>query len=275
MAEVRPASIRGKLRWWFRVLGGTIEQESEVFGGVHGVDGKSSGLILRVKDVDISSKWQPLQVDGNSNKGYLLYFAKASGDGVRWQTGGALPEGCSFELQLLWSRTVAADTRAIFDLAMDCFLMLGSFGLRATRGLGAFSCKHVPFSEASFATLISQVRERAPHFIAEIAEFSGPRAQILDALGAQLRGLRADCSAVSAGRSNPSPLGSSIKPRQTSAVYLRPVREAENRFRLIVFEAPAEKVLGDASRNQAPLLGHGVPPPGHAPSGGFGRSRRY
>ena len=32
-AEIRAPSIRGELRWWFRVLGGTPEQERAVFGG--------------------------------------------------------------------------------------------------------------------------------------------------------------------------------------------------------------------------------------------------
>src|SRR5690625_3625627 len=32
--EIRAASIRGVLHWWFRALGGTFEQEREIFGGI-------------------------------------------------------------------------------------------------------------------------------------------------------------------------------------------------------------------------------------------------
>ena len=50
LAEIRPASIRGQLRWWFRVLGGTGAQEAAVFGGVHGGT-VASPVVVRVSDV--------------------------------------------------------------------------------------------------------------------------------------------------------------------------------------------------------------------------------
>ena len=44
-AELRAASIRGALRWWFRVLGGTKEEETEVFGGVQGGATRSKVIV--------------------------------------------------------------------------------------------------------------------------------------------------------------------------------------------------------------------------------------
>lgn len=266
IAEVRPATIRGKLRWWFRVVGGTSEQEAEVFGAIRGDSGHASSLSVRVQAHGLLQKWQPIQFSGMSNTGYVLYFAERSADRARWVSGGALPVGSRFDLQLLWLRPVDEAARATFDLALYCFLMLGSFGLRATRGLGTFVCSEVPFSEAAFTDLVSRVKQRSPMFIAELGAFSGAQSQILDALGAQLRGLRQGYSA-----SRPTPLGSSSRPRQTSAVYLRPVREGGDRYRLVVFEAPAEKVLGRESRAGAPRLGNGVPAPGQPPRDGFRR----
>ena len=32
--EIRPASIRGQLHAWFRIMGGDIEAERRVFGGI-------------------------------------------------------------------------------------------------------------------------------------------------------------------------------------------------------------------------------------------------
>lgn len=273
VAEVRAPSIRGKLRWWFRVLGGRAAQEAEVFGSVRGDEGCSSPLVVRVREDALKTQWQPIQFSGVSNTGYVLYFAKAAGDGRRWVAGGALPVGSSFELQLLWRRNPDQAAKELFDLALDSFLMLGSLGLRSTRGLGCFSCREKPYSEAEWNKLLGKIKAKAPGFLGELASFAGPETGILDALGAQLRGLRQGYSAGRPGHSNPTPLGSSSHPRQTSAVYLRPVRESANLYRLVVFEAPAEKILGRESRRGAPRLGNGVPPPGESPQGrrGFGR----
>lgn len=272
VAEVRAPSIRGKLRWWFRVLGGSAAQEGEVFGFIRRDEGCSSPLVVRVREDAIQKQWQPLQFSGVSNTGYLLYFAKAARDGRRWVAGGALPVGSCFELQILWRRNPDPAAKELFDLALDSFLMLGSLGLRSTRGLGCFSCREKPYSETEWMHLLGRIKAKVPGFLAGLASFAGSQAMILDALGAQLRGLRQGYSAGRPGHSNPTPLGSSRNPRQTSAVYLRPVREGTNQFRLVVFEVPPEKVLGRESRTGAPRLGKGVPPPTQSPQGrrGFG-----
>ena len=40
-AEIRVPSLRGELRWWFRAVGGTKEQEQIIFGGAAGNAGAS------------------------------------------------------------------------------------------------------------------------------------------------------------------------------------------------------------------------------------------
>jgi CRISPR-associated protein Cmr1 len=264
MAEVRAPSIRGKLRWWFRVLGGTVEQESEVFGSVRAKAASASSVIVRVDNATLAGKWQPIQFSGVSNTGYLLYFAWAAVVGARWVAGGAIPQGARFVLAVSWRRKVSGDAQATFDLALKCFLILGSLGLRSTRGLGAFECKEIPFTGESYETLITEVKGRAPGFYSGFGLFVGAEDQWLDALGSQLRGLRQGFSAGRPGRSNPTPLGSSNNPRQASAVHLRPVRERA-KARIVVFEAPAQKVLGRESRKGAPRLLNGVPAPGSMP----------
>ncbi len=254
IAEVRPASIRGKLRWWFRVVGGSKEQEAEVFGSIRGDEGNSSSLTVRVSPHPLSRQWEPFPFQGTSNRGYLLYFAKASADGSRWVKGGALPPGCRFDLQIIRRRCVSQAAAETFDLALGCFLVLGSFGLRSTRGLGSFACSEAPFSEAAFTRLLERVKQRVPGFLGGLGAFRGPENQLLDALGGQLRGLRSGGYSAS----KPSPLGSS-RPRQTSAVHLRPVRDGDGQFRLVVFEAPPDRVLGVVSRKGAPRLGNGIP----------------
>jgi CRISPR-associated protein Cmr1 len=267
VAEVRGPSIRGKLRWWFRVLGGTPGEEAALFGSVRGEGGGSSSFLLRVRQDPLRSQWRPTQFSGVSNTGYVLYFAKASANGARWVPGGALPEGSSFEMQVVWRRNLEGRARMLFDLAVDCFLMFGSLGLRSTRGLGCFECTERPFSEAEFERLVARVKAQSPRFVGWVASFTGSSSGVLEALGAQLRGLRCDSPAVRDGRPNPTPLGSS-QPRQASAVHLRPVKEGADVFRIVVFEAPADRVLGPESRHGAPLLKSGVPAPREVPGAG-------
>lgn len=264
LAEVRAPSIRGKLRWWFRVIGGTAEQEREVFGSVRGENASGSSLIVRVSEASLAPKWLPIQFTGISNTGYVLYFAKASADGTRWVAGGAISPGAKFVLTLTWQRSISTEIKAIFDLALKCFLTLGSLGLRSTRGLGAFECREMPFSTEAFNKLLSDIRQQSKHFQAGFGEFTGTEAQWLDGLGSQLRGLRQGYSAGTPSRPAQTPLGAS-QPRQASAVHMRPVRD-NGKARIVVFEAPAEKVLGSKSRSGAPRLSQGVPKPGMPPA---------
>jgi len=51
-AEIRVTSIRGQLRWWFRALGGSSQDEALFFGSVAGDDCNASALILRVRQIE-------------------------------------------------------------------------------------------------------------------------------------------------------------------------------------------------------------------------------
>jgi hypothetical protein len=259
-AEIRAPSIRGKLRWWFRVLGGQRDQEAEVFGATAGDCGNSSALIIRAIETGNQPPWQPIPFSGFSNAGYVLYFAKASGNGARWVAGGAIPPGASFQLQLLWKRSVSPGAQELFGLTLEAFLLLGSLGLRSTRGLGCFETKERPFGEESFQKLVGHIQKHSPAFRGDVAQFQGRRDDLIEGLGAQLRGLR---NGFPAGR--PSPLGFSQPYRQASSVYLRPVKFGPDTYRIVVFEAPADKVLEIRSRNGAPRLVQGIPPPQNPP----------
>ena len=265
-AEFRAPSIRGKLRWWFRILGASPADEALVFGSTAGNTGRAGALCLRTRTESSDLKWNPIEFGSVSNTGYVLYFAQASGNGIRWNDHGALPVGSRFLMQLVWRRRLPGPSAELFDLALRAFLMLGSLGLRGSRGLGVFECDEHPYSRADYDGLITEIKDRSPKFLSAIGEFSGSETKILDGLGAQLRGLRKGFSAGPPGSSNPTPLGSS-QPRQASAVYLRPVRVAEDKYNIVVYEAPADKVLARASAIRAPRLGGGLPAPLNPPAG--------
>ncbi|MFN0069708.1 MAG: type III-B CRISPR module RAMP protein Cmr1, partial [Limisphaerales bacterium] len=56
--EVRPASIRGQLHWWFRALGGGAQDEKMIFGGVHG-GAVASRVVVRVQHAPLHGEWIP------------------------------------------------------------------------------------------------------------------------------------------------------------------------------------------------------------------------
>ena len=146
-AEIRPASIRGQLRWWFRALGGFQSQlgtvrarEAEVFGSISEGALHSSPLVVRVARAPVSTT--PKTMDGLgaaqfSDKGYLLWPLRRTED-----ARATIEPGSKFELQVLWKGQVALwpDVLALVSI----FANLGSLGFRGRRAMGALRASSVP-----------------------------------------------------------------------------------------------------------------------------------
>lgn len=253
--ELRASSVRGQLRWWFRALGGSKEAEKAIFGGV----GKSgdvnvrSGIIVRTRLIKKSSDWALPQFGPNDPESYVFYYAKVSGidanatkleknrGGPRWKNNACFAPGTTWELQIVY-REERFFADAAFQNALKCFLALGGIGLRVTRGLGAFECASVIYDDdikhvlqsASFA-----VEERNVHEDRMYAE-----------IGNLIKGTRERTGwKINEDEEILSPMGSS-RTRQTSAIYFRIVKNGDM-FRLVIFEAPHDRVLGEASRKDA------------------------
>lgn len=219
--EIRAPSIRGAVRWWFRVLGGTAEQEREVFGGVHG-GAMASKLVVRVSEVNVkqggSIEFRPM-----SDKGYLYYFAKASGskDGIhRTEQGHYVAEGSECKLSFMLRSEPSEVTSQLLVKAIDAFLLLGALGLRATRGCGCFTVGD-PITRDELAERIGALSEKI--MVRVIAEESPyPTAmKCQETLGGFLRMLRKDNHLSGKSR---SALGfSEGKARESSALKLRPI----------------------------------------------------
>ncbi len=144
-AEIRPASIRGQLRWWFRVLGGfkslanlTLEQqEAMIFGAIAGDEGQAGNLTVRVCDEKLK-----LSRKDSEGLGYIPFTPPAfltfplqktnNMDGTR----GVIESG-SFKLSLLWrgDPRLDEDLRALTSIVAN----LGSLGFRARRAMGALA----------------------------------------------------------------------------------------------------------------------------------------
>lgn len=266
-AELRPSAIRGQLRWWFRALGGTFDEESKVFGRIGSIkETLGSAVVLRTRILGKPPVWIPPEFSQNDIESYVWYFAKVSGKteadkedkspGPRWQQAGAFAPGMKWELRVVIRRSLEPSLQAKFDEALKCFLSIGSIGLRATRGLGAFDCSEVPFDEAA----IRPILEKAG-FAIESKGFAKNQDEAARMIGSLVKGTRKakGWKNDSQGKTEtPSPLGTSNAPRQTSAIWFRPVRVANadagkgqnavKNLQIVVFEAPHDKVLGEQSR---------------------------
>lgn len=248
-AELRAPSVRGALRWWFRAMGGTKDEEAEVFGGVHG-GAKKSKVIIRVEVIEKGKDWIPPDFSPNDHSAYVWHFAKAS-KGDRWSAYGVLSPGTTWKLIVLWQGEITDAAKRKFDDALKCFLVLGSIGLRATRGLGAFALEEpaCTFDE------VKNILEEA-NFSVEIKE-TDQRA-FANTIGSLVKGTRKEhgwCNDCKHNTYTPSPMGTPM-PRQTSAIHFRPIVLANGKWQLAVFSPPYERVLGEAScRNAKKIVG--------------------
>ncbi|QSR89290.1 hypothetical protein IT6_03130 [Methylacidiphilum caldifontis] len=246
-AEARVSAVRGELRWWFRVLGGSREQEQQVFGGISLNPALASAFLMRFfikKPSD--EKWWNKKLSPKEG-GYLWYFIKASD---RWNKECAISPGSSCEIQFIWQRDPCERDPQLFTLwnnAKEAFLCFGSLGYRATRCAGAFQWEKAPKTLEEWQERINQLLCPAGflfHFPqdAKARDWWGLVKKAED----YLKNLRKCYSARSRNRHRPTPLGLD-NPRQRSALLLRPIQVAfpQKEFHLLVLEAPHERVLGE------------------------------
>ena len=121
--EVRSASIRGQLHWWFRALGGNAADEKAIFGGVHNGP-TSSKVVIRVSS--------PVGSIGSVNT-----LPHKSGGQASPKT--AFQIGTRFDLHVLM-RLGGLDVRlqTALNRTLEAWMLLGTLGLRSTRAAGSF-----------------------------------------------------------------------------------------------------------------------------------------
>lgn len=256
-AELRPSAIRGQLRWWFRCLGGSSQEERAVFGGVHDDEPTASTFTVRsrVEGGTGQKDWHfSIPQQGMETRTYLLGFF--CGRTRRLQPGGALPPGTKARVELIFRRPPPDK----LEQAIRCFLSIGALGFRSTRAAGALSCDEHPLTQAVWAALRTEIEAVGFNvavtplehvdwvsLIRHAGDFLKNRLRSRDGLG------------IGAGRngSNSNALGSAT-PRQSSVVHLRPVR-LEGRLRLALIEAPHPRILGESARrshgNRGSIIG--------------------
>lgn len=233
-AEIRVPSIRGQLRWWFRVLGGSPVAEREVFGGIsrQGEEEKpaASQVCLRISEImNQYGEERDLPGGANSPLGYLFYYAKVSGNReniYRFREPGWLAPGSRFTLQAFFRRPLVESEKALFVRSWQAFLAFGSLGLRQTRGMGALAEKELQ----TFAEFEDACRKMWPGikkwYVANSRQepfFCSNWKEGLISLEAALGWIRQHGFSAGQYGENPTPLGKSKGKRQASALHLRPI----------------------------------------------------
>ena len=191
--EIRAASIRGQLHWWFRALNGHASAERAVFGSVHQNFGGSqlpasaSKVVVRVRHEPLTGEWIPTLPHKPSGR--------STQDGPN-APRIASPAGVGCDLFIL-SRLggIAQDQhRRLFDRTVETWLLLGSLGQRGTRGAGSFQWQplegtalHPPATFEAYETRCQQLLQGAPLRFALLenvyTESENARCDISDTLG--------------------------------------------------------------------------------------------
>lgn len=262
--EVRAASLRGELRWWFRCLGGNREQEKKVFGAAAGGDNRSSSVALLVLDVKKSAEnfnWmfetsqkQPPEEQYNNrpvNSSYITFFL--------WKRKQAyLPPGTQFTLELRLLRKIDEKERKLLELAWDCMCNLGSIGARSTRGLGAMA--PCDASKCCAEDLLNNERFRQYFEKCSLPyryqDFTSPDTltKVLKTCAQKLKDYRKGLKELIKTLGGLSVLGGELKPiRQKSAVRLRPYLGKDGELHITILKAPMITVCPQARKGDIHL----------------------
>lgn len=196
-AEIRAPSIRGQLRWWFRVLGGfkglpenLRSQESLIFGSIAGDSGQAGLLTTRVANPSIQTSvkdssqlgYQPFS--GASYLTFPIQSRTRNGQTVGYNGRGVIDSG-SFELQTIWKGK--PELSIYIEALVSVFGHLGSLGFRGRRAMGALA-----FNEQSPMSLLEALKYfQKPDSLIIKKIAAGSAADAISKLGNWLKSCRA------------------------------------------------------------------------------------
>lgn len=146
-AEIRAPSIRGQLRWWYRALGGSPQEEARLFGSVAGEQGQASTIILRITKIwdatsnppealPINHEFKKVVRAGDigcadmNRSGYLAFNIRARED-----CRAIISERTRFEVNISAPRMSLGDFQTIGQV-FRMFAMFGAIGSRSRRTFG-------------------------------------------------------------------------------------------------------------------------------------------
>jgi len=209
VAEFRAPSVRGQLRQWMRWLGYPQDTINKLFGCADGNDGKPSRVVVRTDYSKAKAGAQP-----------SLPHKNWAGNNKQ-----ALQEDADC-LQLYISlrhapkmATISKDSAEYKALqrCVEAWVLMGSIGLRSTRGAGSISCDSLPCMSSPQAYLqrCRELLQQLPGAKLRVALLEGSYSKSETA-----RGIVSDGLAEAAFANCNRPMGG-IKPRKTSELKFK------------------------------------------------------
>jgi CRISPR-associated protein Cmr1 len=131
-AELRTQSINGVLRWWFRIAGGSFEDEKRIFGWAGETSNQGLVRIFIKEPFFKPQKFSP----GQPGYNYLGFSLKLTN---RY----AFPENKTFDLKISFHPKADEDDIKKFFCALWLAFNLGNFGSRARRGFGSIKIEKI------------------------------------------------------------------------------------------------------------------------------------
>ena len=224
--EIRVPSIRGMVRWWFRALGGTADEEKQAFGGMKGFGKQCKGvvmasrLVFRISNVHTLKPAKiptlPHKKDGEASPQF------------------AFPAGAKFKL-IVFSRfgDLQQSLQNKVENALEVWLLLGALGFRANRGGGNVwpADGNAPKTETELRQRLNQHGCHWPVMVADLK------------VDTNLEALRKAATDTKNGL--PDIFGTAAENRQASKVKFKIVR-LEDKLRLLI-TAPTLEILNRAN----------------------------
>jgi len=130
-AELRTQSFNGLFRYWFRLLGGSFEDEKRLFGW--GGEGARRGIVQIFTEIKRGDK--PLD-RGSVGINYLAFSLLRTGRKY-------LQEDQDFNLTIRFHPTATDEDIKKFLCALWCAFYLGNFGSRSRRGFGSVMIENI------------------------------------------------------------------------------------------------------------------------------------
>lgn len=160
--ELRVPSIRGMVRWWFRALGGTADEEKEAFGGMKRFGQRLAGtvhasnLVFRITSAT-TRRASPNPATLPHKSGGLA------------SPQAAFAPNAKFRLEVFTRLgSLRHDLQPRVEHALEVWALLGSLGLRANRGGGSLWPEESPATAADFKKRLAELKCSWPVYLAGI-----------------------------------------------------------------------------------------------------------
>ncbi|KIE59471.1 hypothetical protein A946_02025 [Methylacidiphilum kamchatkense Kam1] len=162
-AEIRIPSIRGQLRWWFRVLGGfkilsedVREQEDMIFGSTTN-NPSASKLILRLSS---PSNILSEKMNGTDLGADRAYRASVPFPLRQQKDRRVIKKNTAFELSIFWKGRKEPfqktdELKESIDVLISIWVSLGGLGFMSRKGFGALTFSRESYPPHDLKTALS------------------------------------------------------------------------------------------------------------------------